>query len=205
MKIIFREPKLPIIASERLILRDIQLDDISPEYIAWLNNPDINKYLEIRFSEQTEETVKKFIESNLDDTVSRKHFGVYDNDGKRLVGNVSAHLDLNHKSAHISYIIGHQDAMGKGYATEAVHAVVYFLFNYCDVEEIAAGFYGAHKESGKVLEKNGFTVQACLKKRLIGPDGNRVDLMIAGILPEQFKPDTMRLGQLPPEEEKFGC
>ena len=83
------QDKLPVLATERLILKAIQVEDISDEYIAWLNNPKITENLELRFTPQSREAVVAFIESKLADIVSGWHFGVFDQQGKRLVGNVS--------------------------------------------------------------------------------------------------------------------
>lgn len=199
MKITLRENYLPIINTERLILRDIAIGDISYSYIQWINDFETTKYLEVRFQKYTRDDIERFIKSRLADIVNVKHFGVYDNNGSRLIGNVTANIKIHHKSADISYIIGHPEANNKGYGTEAVHCVVYYLFNYCDIEQIWAGYYEGHFGSEKVLSKNGFTVQGRLKKQLIGCDNKRVDHIFVGLLKCDFKPYENLLGRLPPQ------
>ncbi len=199
MKITVRENRLPIIETTCLVLRDIRIEDISDAYIAWVNDPETTRYLEIRFQEQTLENIKKFIQSRLDNITTVKHFGIFDQECTRLVGNISANININHKSADISYVIGHPEASGKGYATEAVHAIVYYLFNHCDIEQIWAGYYGGHEGSARVMEKNGFTVQGRMKKQLIDYTGKRVDHIYVCLLPEDFQPDENLLGELPAE------
>ena len=56
-----RENMLPIIKSDRLILRDISLSDITQDYIDWLNDYDTVKFLEIRLINQTRERVEAYI------------------------------------------------------------------------------------------------------------------------------------------------
>ena len=199
MKITNRENRLPIIESKRLVMREIRLEDISDAYIAWVNNPETTRFLEIRFKKQTQEMIRDFIQSRLDNITSVKHFGIYDEGGNRLIGNISANINTNHKSADISYVIGHPEVSARGYATEAVHTLVYYLFKFCDVEQIWAGYYGGHDGSARVLEKNGFTVQGRVKKQLIDFLGDRVDHVYVGLLPEEFQPDENLLGKLPPE------
>ena len=58
MELTIIEGKLPIIRTVRVILRNIEIPDISEEYINGLNNPDIIQFLEIRFSRQTRKTVE---------------------------------------------------------------------------------------------------------------------------------------------------
>jgi RimJ/RimL family protein N-acetyltransferase len=195
MEIILRDPALPIIATSRLILRDIQVKDISADYIAWLNNPEVNKFLEVRFVEQTRQRVEDFIRAKLQDTKSSMHFGVYDSEGKRLIGTVTLPtIKWRHLSSDLSFVIGHPDAQGKGYATEAVHGVVYYAFKHAGLKKLWAGYYDGHEGSAKVLAKNGFKEEGRLIKELIDYEGKRVDHVLVGLLAEDFVPDEKLLG-----------
>jgi len=186
-----RGSKLPILETNRLILRDIEIGDISNEYIEWLNNPDVTKYLEIRFFTQSKEEVRKYVTSKLQDTVNTKHFGVYDQNGKRLIGTVTLpNINHHHSFADISFVIGHKDTQGKGYATEAVHAVVHYMFTECGISKLWGGYYDGHIGSAKVLEKNGFKVEGVIKKKLINYEGKRVDGIIVGLLSEDYLKNT---------------
>ncbi|MFA6294499.1 MAG: GNAT family N-acetyltransferase, partial [Victivallales bacterium] len=142
--------------------------------------------------------VEDFIRGKLKDTRSSKHFGVYDNCGKRLVGTVTLpSIKWNHLSSDLSFVIGHPDAQGKGYATEAVHGVVYYCFRHCGLVKLWAGYYGGHTGSAKVLEKNGFREEGRLVKELVDYRGKRVDHVLVGLLSEDFVPNEKLLGGLP--------
>ncbi|HPN84399.1 MAG TPA: GNAT family N-acetyltransferase [Victivallales bacterium] len=197
MNIIIRDPKLPIIKTKRLTIRDIEVSDISDEYIAWLNNPEVNKFLEVRFSQQNRQTVENYIRSKLSDTKASKHFGVYDKGGKRLVGTVTLpSIKWKHLSSDISFVIGHPEAQGKGYATEAVHGVIYYCFKCCGLVKLWAGYYDGHEGSAKVLRKNGFREEGRIVKELIDFRGVRVDHVLVGLLAEDFIPDKSLLGDV---------
>lgn len=45
-----------VIRSARLVLRPMTVEDITPAYLAWLNDPVVTKGLEIRHQEQTYNT-----------------------------------------------------------------------------------------------------------------------------------------------------
>ncbi len=197
MKITNRMKRLPVISTARLVLRDIELSDITEDYLAWLNDPETTKYLEIRFTPQTMEDVREYVTSKLRDTVNTKHFGVYDSGGNRLVGTVTLPvINMHHRYADISFVIGHPEATGRGYATEAVHAVVYYAFRVCGLSKLWAGYYDGHAASARVLEKNGFTIEGRMKKKLINHDGERVDHILVGLLAADFKPDKGLLGEV---------
>lgn len=198
MEITHRDPKLPIIRTRRLVIRDIEVKDISHEYVAWLNNHEVNKYLEIRFVEQTRQRVEDYIRAKLKDTRSSKHFGVYDHEGSRLVGTVTLPtIKCNHFSSDISFVIGHPDAQGKGYATEAVHGVIYYCFKHSGIVKLLAGYYDGHTGSAKVLAKNGFREEGRLVKELIDYRGKRVDHVLVGLMAEDFVPEEKLLGGIP--------
>lgn len=181
INISIRDGKLPIIRTEHLVLRDIRIEDISDDYILWLNDFDIIKYLEIRFVEQTRQKVEEYIQSKLDDIVHSNHFGVYDQKGKRLIGTVTLpNINIYHKFADISFVIGLPDAQRKGYATEAMQAVIKYVFKYCKLEKLWAGYYESNVGSSKVLNKCGFKVEGRIEKKLIDYTGQRVDHIIVG-------------------------
>ena len=52
---------MKIIKTPRLIIRSLSLDDISDKYIAWLNDHEVNKYLETRFKVQDYNSCSEFV------------------------------------------------------------------------------------------------------------------------------------------------
>lgn len=199
MEIISRGTRLPIIKTNRLVLRDIQVEDISPEYVSWLNNPETNRHLEIRFTPQDYESVKGYVESKLRDTSNTKHFGVYDREGQRLVGSVTLpHIDWRHSFADISFVIGYPGVQGNGYAAEAVHGVAYYMFRECGLVKLWGGFYDGHTASEKVFLKNGFKMEGRVRKKYLNHKNLRVDWVLMGILADEFVEKEALLGKLPP-------
>ena len=49
-----------------IFLQSISLDDVNENYVAWLNDPLVNQYLETRFSKQDLNSVKSYISANVD-------------------------------------------------------------------------------------------------------------------------------------------
>lgn len=188
VKIQHRQGMLPILTTSRLQLREIQVEDISDDYVNWLNDPKITENLEIRFDPQSREAVTRFVESKLTDITNGMHFGVYDQEGQRLVGTVSLNrINPHHKFADISYVIGNAQVHNLGYATEAVHAVVHYALTQAGVVKIFAGYYQGHQGSANVLAKCGFTIEGCLKQKYVNAQGQRVDHILVGILADEYQ------------------
>jgi len=193
IKIFEREGRLPIITTDRLILRDVEVEDISDDYIDWLNDIETTKYLEIRFLKQTRKSVEKYINLKLLNIDNSKHFGVYDNGGERLIGTVTfPNIDLHHKFADISFVIGHPDAQRKGFGTEAVKAAVEYAFKYCFLEKLWAGYYEGHEKSKKVLNKCGFKVEGRIINKFLSYTGQRVDHVLVGLQKDEWLTNDLR-------------
>lgn len=183
-----RKIRLPIITTKRLVLRDIQVDDITQEYINWLNDFEVTKYLEIRFKPQTQKKVEKYVNDMLSDVEHAKHFGVYDTGGARLIGTVTLpEINWNHSYADISFVIGHPDARKKKYAEEAVRAVIQYMFQNCKLKKLWAGYYDGHKASEHILKKIGFREEGRIREKLEDYRNCRVDHIIVGLLSKDFK------------------
>ena len=52
-----------ILESNSIKLRPLSEKDYSKEYLKWLNDVEINRYLETRWEEQNEEKIKSFLRS----------------------------------------------------------------------------------------------------------------------------------------------
>ncbi len=71
--------------------------------------------------------------------------------------------DVYRKSVEIGYWLG-EPFWGKGIATDAVKLIVDYGFNNLDINRIWAGVFAYNDGSKRVLEKNGFELEAVLKK-----------------------------------------
>jgi len=55
--------KLPeSLEGARFTLKPFNEEDISPQYIGWLNDPTVNRFLEVRFTHQTFENVLHYVQ-----------------------------------------------------------------------------------------------------------------------------------------------
>ncbi len=189
---------LPTIRTRRLVLRALGTEHITPEYEHWLNDPAVNQFLEIRFERQTRAKMEIFLREKAQHIDTSKHFGVFDEDGQRLVGTVSSPtVNLHHLSADVSFVIGHSEASGKHYATEAVHALVYYLIYECQIQHLHAGYYEGHVASARVLTSNGFRIEGQMRSHYVS-DGMRLNRVLVGLLASEFTPNEKWLGPLSP-------
>lgn len=165
-----------ILSGERIYLKRLSVDDVTETYVGWLNDPEINRYLECRFQKHTVEETKSFIESISND--SNYQFGIYYKENDRHIGNIKiGNINHRHKYADLVFLIGEKDYWGKGIASEAIYLATDFAFDYLQLNKLWGGVYAPNIGSMKAFEKNGYKVEGhYIKQYLI--NGAYVDAFI---------------------------
>lgn len=165
----------------RIYLRNVERADVSERYLAWLNDPRVNRYLETRFVDQTRETIERFVREKINSRDEIFLAICLKPDG-RHIGNIKlGPINTHHKFADISYFIGDPDQWGKGYASEAIRLVVDYAFHHLGLNKVTAGCYAGNQGSVQALQKAGFTIEGVLRKQLVC-EGQYVDKICLGIL-----------------------
>ena len=164
-------------------LRPLSENDYSNEYLMWLENEEINRYLETRWEEQTEQKIRSFLRS-MESSENNILYGMILD--QKHIGNIKiGPINWNHMTAEVGYFIGSRDAWGKGLATEAVRRVTEFGFEELKLNKCNAGVYSGNPGSIRVLEKAGYTLEGCQRSECMGPDGWE-DHLLYGCLRKEF-------------------
>lgn len=170
----------------QIYLRQIELTDCNDTYVKWLNDPDVNQYLETKWSEQNIDSVCSFVKSQRENMHSIL-FAIITNVENRHIGNIKIgpiHPHYNH--ADISYFIGEKEYYHKGIATEAIKLVCKFGFNELNLHRIEAGAYDCAVGSWRALEKNGFIREAVFKEQILF-NGSYIDVYRYAIIESEYR------------------
>jgi ribosomal-protein-alanine N-acetyltransferase len=91
-------------------------------------------------------------------------FAIVLNDKERLVGAIEIKpARKEDKKAEIGYWIG-KAYWGQGIASEAIKLVLIFAFKKLKLHRLSAGVFKENPASKKVLLKNGFKLEGCLRE-----------------------------------------
>jgi ribosomal-protein-alanine N-acetyltransferase len=174
----------PLIGS-RLHLRCLQDDDVTPRYVAWLNDPAVNRFLEVRFARQTIESTRDFVRA-VNASRDTLLLGIFVDEGRRHVGNIKiGPVNTHHRRADIGLVVGEAGEWGKGYATEAIWMIAEHGFRAMGLQKITAGCYGDNTGSLRAFEKAGFVLEARLPQHWQAADGVQ-DGLLLGMTRAQF-------------------
>jgi ribosomal-protein-alanine N-acetyltransferase len=163
--------------TERLYLRKYELEDYKKMYKNWGSDPEVTKYVGWEVH-KNEEATKKLIQTWIEDYKNLLRFNwiVIEKETGEPIGSIDAvGVSKNHSRAEIGYCYGSK-WWGKGYATEALKAVISFLQNEIEIELVTAMHLISNPASGKVMKKAGMQFTGTLPKWMKNKEGNREDL-----------------------------
>lgn len=170
---------LPI-QSERIELRELTIDDCTERYVGWLQDSEVNRWLETRWSQQDLRSVSEFVARIAADPDSLLAAIVLRDDG-RHVGNIKiGPVDWVHKRADISYFIGERDVWGVGLASEAIKLLTDLALGQVGLERVQASLYDMNLGSARALKKAGFQLEGTLRSALNVSGSLRADQLIYG-------------------------
>ncbi len=171
---------------EGILLRQAELDDCTPAYVNWLNDPKVNRFLETRWNTQNLESIREFVRSQRENSHSIL-FAIIKAQEDRHIGNIKiGPVDWNHRHADISYFIGEKDCWNKGIETEVIRLVCGYGFDELGLRRIEAGAYAEAVGSWKALEKNGFIREGVFREQA-DLCGRFMDVYRYGLLKREYE------------------
>lgn len=150
--------------TERLILRPLTLQDAEAMFSGWTTDPDVIRYLSWKPHVSIDETkrILSYWMSNYPDTKFYL-WGIQLREG-RLIGTISFHsISEAFERAEVGYALA-KNVWGKGYATEALKALLTLAFETIRFHRIEAHHAVLNPASGKVMEKCGMQREGLLRE-----------------------------------------
>ena len=170
---------------ERVLLRPVVASDVTEEYCTWLNDSEVNQFLETRFVPQSLEEIRRYVDQKSGKT-DEIFFAICLKDNGRHIGNVKiGPINWLHGAADISLFIGVKEFWGRGYAAEVIRMVTEYSFDRLNLHKVTAGCYDNNQGSAKAFLKAGFAIEGKLRKHLFF-NGGYVDKVCLGCLRSDY-------------------
>ncbi len=162
------------IRTKSLVLRPIEITDAEVIYQLYAQDPDVARFMSWPLARKFDDTftfVKSAVECWKNGTGNFDFvYAVCLANSRELIGCCSAGP---HKGARFHWGVGYNFAKkfwGRGYATEAITALVRVVLNRHEVFRASAVVDLENPASVRVLEKAGFTREGILKRHSIHPN-----------------------------------
>ena len=168
------------IEAKQIYMRTLSDQDCTDKYLSWLNDPQVNQYLETRFSLQSINSIRDFVRS-VNSRNNEHLFGVFLKDGDRHIGNIKVGpISPHHGVADISLFIGARECWGQGFATEAIAAISSHAFRQLGVRKLSAGMYAPNQGSCQAFLKCGYQHEGVRREHYL-LDGKPCDIIELGL------------------------
>lgn len=155
-----------VLETPRLLLRDFTPGDW-PAVLAYQSDPRYLRYYawESRAPEAVQAFVQMFIDQQRQEPRLKYQLAVTLRDTGALIGNCGIRkATADGHEAEIGYELS-PDHWGRGYATEAVAAILRFGFETLRIHRVAAWLVADNVASARVLEKNGLRLEGRLRDK----------------------------------------
>ena len=154
------------IESERLIFRPLDSSYLSQEYVNWMNDKEVNKYLESG-GDYTIEKLKDFL--NEVEKSSILFWAIIIKDSNKHIGNIKIDpISKRNKTGEYGILIGDKKEWGKGYAKEASKAVLNFCFSKnVQLRKVTLGVVTENESALRLYQKLGFIQEGVLKSHAL--------------------------------------
>jgi ribosomal-protein-alanine N-acetyltransferase len=171
----------PIIATERLVLRQITNDDVD-DVFAFRSNWEAMQYISRPIATTTEDVLKLIAMMN-DFYANNKaiSWGICFKDTNKVIGTIGyVHIDTDNFRAEIGYMLDpsyHRQSIMQ----EAIEPVIDWGFNTIQLHSIEATVNPDNIASKNILLKNGFIQEAYFKENFYY-EGQFLDTVIFSLL-----------------------
>lgn len=167
------------IETERLILRKLELSDVESVYNNWCSDKEVSKYVTWDTHQSINDTAE-YVKYKVDlyERNYRFDWVVVIKETNEVIGEIDAvKTSVNYSLVELGYCFGSK-YWNKGYATEALTAIVKYLKEVANVEKITACHISTNPASGRVMQKAGMTYDATLKEYVVDKNTKqRADLI----------------------------
>ena len=154
--------KAKVIESKRLVLKPLSLQHLSQDYIDWLNDEEVYKYLQTGGN-----YTQKMLNEYLAEVENKDIFfwAIHIKENGLHIGNVKIDpINWQHSRAEYGIMMGRKSEWGKGYATEATLKVIGFCFLKLNIRKLTLGAITDNVDAINLYKKIGFETEGIFKK-----------------------------------------
>lgn len=162
------------LVGERIFLGPFREEDVTNEYVAWLNDPVVVRYSNQRFRHHDRASCLAYLNS----------FGETDNsflairtmDGSKMIGTITAHVSPHHRTADMGLLIGERVLWGRGFGLEAWNLLLNYQLIECKLRKVTAGTLRCNVGMVSIMERSGMQLEGVRAQQEL-VDGEPQDIL----------------------------
>jgi ribosomal-protein-alanine N-acetyltransferase len=169
----------------KIYLRHLQQEDLTNEYVQWLNDEEVCKGNSHAIFPNTHEKMVAYYAS-LQGSVAQVVLAIINKENDKHVGNVSLQsINWVSKNAEFAILLGDKNIWGKGYGEEAAKLIVEYGFSRLNLHRIYCGTMADNTSMIKLAEKLKMK-QEGVRREAIFKTGTYKDVIEFGVLKNEY-------------------
>ena len=137
-------------------LQALKPADVHEGYVTGLNDPEVNRFLEVRHTKQTPESVVQFV-CNDQQASGSVLWGIWDDGHPDHVGTVRIHgVEYRNRTAHIGVCLFDKRVWGRGLGRKVITAATRWALDELGMRWVEAGVYADNHFSTKAFLSAGY-------------------------------------------------
>ena len=175
---------------DKVELRQLEPKDVGKRYVSWLNDSEVNKFLEVRHNAPlNKKDIIRFVEDCNNN--KRYHWGIfYEN---THIGNISCSIiDRIYRFVNISNLIGEKSFWNSDICKYSLNAAMEYLFSHASFNRIEAGTYSIHLSGITLLTNLGFKKEGVFKDRAVFND-KYINTILFGITKSDWDKRSIKI------------
>ena len=172
--------KKPFLESEEIYLREFQKEDIYNGYQDWINDPDVNNFLDVGSFPQPLESLENYYNAHIDNK-NIVMFAIIEKETGKHIGNARVYgIKWVHRCGSRGIMIGDKSAWGKGYGLQVINLVSKYAFEILNLNKLSSVTVGGNVGIHKVNERAGYKKEGVIRE-LFYRDGKYYDAYYYGL------------------------
>ena len=189
MKTAWQNPLVINLTTARLELRNLKIEDISEDYVNWLNDPQVNKFLNCAGQVQTKDTCRDYV-CSYDAAKNKALIGMFLNEKRLHIGNITlSAVNWPNKFVTLGICVGRKEYWGKGLASEALKSIIRCCFQNLRLHRVQALSNVNNPRSTNLFLNCGFKIEGRLRESNF-VDGVFQDGFVLSLLSDEWKDDV---------------
>jgi ribosomal-protein-alanine N-acetyltransferase len=165
------------LVGRKVYLRPFKKKDITPEYISWLNDPEVVRHSNQRFITHSESSCQAYLESF--ENGPNLFLSVRTQLDDLAIGTMTAYIAPQHGTVDIGILIGRKSVWGQGVGQDAWDTLITWFIEKYHIRKVTAGTLSSNKAMIRIMERSGMHCEAIRPKQEL-LNGAALDLHFYG-------------------------
>lgn len=153
----------PILESDRLVCKKLSLEHCTDQYVSWLNDKEVYRFLETG-GNYSLELLREYLAS-VQANEKILFWAIHLKSNHQHIGNIKIDpVNTRHGLGEYGILMGERSQWGKGYAKEASILVVDYCFKILNLRKITLGVVDKNTTAIALYKSLGFEIEGVYKK-----------------------------------------